>query len=78
MEPKKPLIKHLRKLHRTLQKLVARSHEFADFRKFLREEQIELAIYVVPMLNGKPAADELHFELTESDKSFLKQAGITF
>ena len=78
MDTQKTLMKHLRKLHKTLQKLVSRSAEFAELRKLLREKQIELAIYVVPMIGGKPAAEDLNFELTEHDKTFLKQAGITF
>ena len=74
----KELIKQVRKLHKTLQKLVARSHEFAELRKLLREQHIELAMYVVPILNGTPAADQLRFGLTDTDKAFLKQAGISF
>jgi len=44
----------------------------------LREERVELAIYVVPMIGGKPAAEEMRFELTDADRQFLKKAGITF
>ena len=75
----KRLAKHLKKLNRAIQKLVAQSEDFGDLRRLLREEQVELAIYVVPLIGGKPAAEEeLRFELTEDDKSFLKQAGIRF
>ena len=74
----KRLAKHLKRLNRAIQKIVAKSVEFGELRKMLREEQVELAIYVVPLIGGKPARDELRFELTDSDKSFLKQAGITF
>ena len=78
MEIEKRLAKHLKRLNRAIQKIVAQSTEFGELRKMLREEQVELAIYVVPLIGGKPATDELRFELTESDKNFLKQAGIRF
>ena len=74
----KRLAKHLKRLNKTIQKIVARSVEFGELRKMLREEQVELAIYVVPLIGGKPAGDELSFELTDTDKHFLKQAGIKF
>ena len=74
----KRLAKHLKRLNRAIQKIVAQSMEFGALRKMLREEHVELAIYVVPLIGGKPAREELRFELTESDKSFLKQAGIRF
>ena len=45
----------------------------------LREEDVELAIYVVPLIGGKPAmGEELQFELTDADRRFLKEAGILF
>ena len=74
----KRLARHLKKLNKAIQKLVARSAEFSDLRKLLREEQVELAIYVVPLIGGKPAGEELRFELTDQDKRFLKEAGIRF
>ena len=78
MEIEKQLVKHLKKLNKAIQKIVAKSSEFADLRKMLRKEQVELAIYVVPLIGGRPAGDELRFELTDADRSFLKQAGIRF
>ena len=57
---------------------MARSSEFEELRKLLREEQVELAIYVVPIIEGKEAGEELRFELTDEDKKFLKKAGIKF
>ncbi|MBI2094201.1 MAG: hypothetical protein HYT88_05695 [Candidatus Omnitrophica bacterium] len=78
MEIEKKLARQLRKLNRTIQKIIAKSEDFSDLRALLRKEQIELAIYVVPLLNGKPAGEELHFELTDSDRIFLRQAGIRF
>ena len=81
MEVEKRLAKHLKKLNKAIQKIVARSSEFAGLRKMLREEHVELAIYVVPLIGGKPAmamTDELRFELTDADQHFLKQAGIRF
>ena len=74
----KRLGKHLRRLNRTIQKIVAQSVEFGELRKMLREEQVELAIYVVPLIGGKPAGEEMRFELTDADRSFLRQAGIRF
>jgi hypothetical protein len=74
----KRLAKHLKRLNKAIQKIVAQAPEFGDLRKMLREEQVELAIYVVPLLGGKPVGDEMRFGLTESDRSFLKQAGIQF
>ncbi len=74
----KRLGKHLKRLNKAIQKLVARAPEFGELRKLLREEKVELAIYVVPLIGGKPAGEELRFELTEDDHSFLKQAGIRF
>ena len=78
MEIEKRLAKHLRRLNRAIQKIVAQSGEFGELRKMLREEQVELAIYVVPLVGGKPAGEELRFELTDADRSFLRQAGIRF
>jgi hypothetical protein len=74
----KRLAKHLKRLNKAIQKIVAQSVEFGELRKMLREEQVELAIYVVPLVGGKPVnqKDELRFELTDSDKNFLKQAVI--
>ena len=81
MELEKRLAKHLKKLNKAIQKIVARSSEFGELRKMLREEHVELAIYVVPLIGGKPAMAmpaELRFELTDADQHFLKQAGIRF
>ncbi|MBI3321382.1 MAG: hypothetical protein HYZ91_03840 [Candidatus Omnitrophica bacterium] len=75
----KRLAKHLKRLNKAIQRLVAQSEEFGELRKMLKEERVELAIYVVPLIGGKPAThDALRFELTDSDKRFLKQAGIRF
>ena len=74
----KRLGKHLKRLNRAIQKMVAQSVEFGDLRRMLREDQVELAIYVVPLIGGKPAGEELRFELTDLDRHFLKQAGIRF
>lgn len=80
MNLEKQLAKHLKKLNRAIQKLVARSDDFRELRKLLREDRVELAIYVVPLIGGKPmgAPEDVRFELTETDKSFLKKAGIKF
>ncbi len=78
MEIEKRLAKHLKRLNRAIQRLVAQADDFDELRKMLREEQVELAIYVVPLIGGKPSSAEIRFELTDSDRSFLKQAGIEF
>ena len=73
------LAKHLRRLNRAIHKIVAQSTEFEELRKLLQDERVELAIYVVPLIGGKPAGgNELRFELTDSDRLFLKKAGIRF
>ena len=78
MEIERRLAKHLKRLNRAIQKLVAQSSDFGELRQMLREEQVELAIYVVPLIGGKPAGEEIRFELTDADRHFLKQAGIRF
>ena len=57
---------------------MARSKEFEELRNLLRDERIDLAVYVVPMIGGKPNGPELRFELTDDDRKFLKNAGIRF
>ena len=78
MEIEKRLAKHLKRLNKAIQKLVAQANEFGELRQMLREEKVELAIYVVPLIGGKPAGEELRFGLTDADRHFLKQAGIQF
>ena len=74
----KRLARHLKRLNRAIQKIVAQASEFGELRKMLREEQVELAIYVVPLIGGRSAGEEFRFELNEDDRTFLKQAGIRF
>ena len=78
MEIERRLAKHLKRLNKAIQKIVAQSPEFGELRKMLREEEVELAIYVVPLIGGKPAGEELRFELTDADRRFLREAGILF
>lgn len=78
MDLQKELAKHLKLLNKAIRRLVAKSKDFEGLRQLLREEQVELAIYVVPLIGGKPAGEELQFELTEEDQKFLKKVGITF
>ena len=78
MELQKRLAKHLKRLNSAIRRLVAQSREFDELRRMLREEQVELAIYVVPLIGGTPHGEELRFELTEDDQKFLKNVGITF
>ena len=76
----KQLTRQLKRLNGTIRRLIARSKEFAELRHLLRTGQVQLAIYVVPVIGGKPmtVAEELRPELTEEDRAFLKQAGMTF
>ena len=78
MEIEKRLGKHVKRLNRAIQKMVAQAPEFGDLRRMLREEHVELAVYVVPLVGGKPAGEELRFELTDLDRKFLKESGIRF
>ena len=78
MELQKRLAKHLKRLNTAIRRIVAQSKEFDELRQMLREEHVELAIYVVPLVGGKPQGEELRFELTEDDHKFLKSAGIKF
>ena len=79
MDLQKRLARHLTLLNKAIRRLVAKSSEFEDLRKLLREGQVELAIYVVPIIEGKAGGqDELRFELTDEDRKFLKKAGIKF
>lgn len=78
MNIEKRLAKHLKRLNKSIQKLIAQGADFGELRKMLREEQVELAIYVVPLIGGKPAREEMQFELTDTDRKFLKEAGIKF
>ena len=77
-ELQRQLAKHLAKLNKAIRRTVAKSSDFAQLRKLLRTEQVELAIYAVPVLKGKGKQYELAFQLTDEDRKFLKQAGITF
>ena len=58
--------------------MVATDPEFEELRTLLRSGDVELAIYVVPLINGKPADEELSADLTDDDRAFLRKAGIKF
>jgi hypothetical protein len=78
MNIEKRLSKHLKRLNKSIQKLVAKDPDFGDLRDLLRKEKVELAIYVVPLIGGEPAVEDMNFRLTDSDRLFLKKAGIKF
>ncbi len=78
MEQQRRLVRYLKRLNRAIHRIIAQSAEFSELRKFLQEERIELAIYVVPLIGGRPVGEDLRFELTDADRQFLKQAGIRF
>ena len=68
----------MNRLNKAIRRRVARSKEFEELRALLREEQVELAIYVVPLIGGTPHGEVFQFELTDDDRKFLKSAGIKF
>jgi len=80
MELHNQLAQHLKRLNKAIRRMVATSAECDELRKLLREEQVELAIYVVPLIGGQPTgiSEALRFELTDDDRTFLKEAGIRF
>ena len=79
MDMQKQLAKQLKRLNVTIQRLVAKSKEFGELRHLLRSGHVQLAIYVVPVIGGKPIpTEEVTGHLTDEDRAFLKQAGITF
>ena len=78
MDAQKRLARHLAQLNKAIRRVVARSKEFEPLRRFLHEEEVELAIYVVPIVKGKPMTENLRFELTEEDRKFLRSTGIRF
>ncbi len=87
MEMQRQLTKQLKRLNATIKRLVAKSNDFAELRHLLRSGQVQLAIYVMPVIppasaqfqvGGGMAAEELRAELTNEDRAFLKQAGILF
>ncbi len=79
MDVQKQLAKQLKRLNGTIQRLVAKSKDFGQLRHLLRSGQVQLAIYVVPVIGGKPmAVEEFRHELTDEDRAFLKEAGLTF
>ena len=78
MEIEQRLARQLKRLHKSIQQLVAKAPEFGELRQMLRDEHVELAIYVVPLVAGQPMREPQSSALTETDKHFLKQAGIRF
>jgi hypothetical protein len=80
MDIEKQLDKHLKRLNDTIQDLIAQSPEFSDLRKLLRDEDVELAIYVVPLMGQEEHAEEpaVDLKLNDFDKRFLKESGIQF
>ncbi len=79
MDVQKQLAKQLKRLNGTIRRLIAKSKEFGELRQLLRSGQVQLAIYVVPVIGGKPMmGEEPQSTLTDEDRAFLKQAGIRF
>ena len=78
MDLHKQLSRHLKRLNKSIRRLVATDPEFEELRTLLRSGDVELAIYVVPLINGKPADEELSADLTDDDRAFLRKAGIKF
>ena len=82
MKFEKELEHQILKLKKVIRKLVLTSKEFEGLRHLLREGSFELQIYLIPLVVGSEGTrlseEDLRFELTKEDKSFLKRAGITF
>ena len=82
MKIDKELEKQIAKLKRVIRKIVLTSKDFEGLRNLLREGSFELQIYLIPLVLGAEetaATDEdLKFEMTKEDRSFLKRAGIKF
>jgi hypothetical protein len=78
MDRDRQLAVHLKRLHRAIQRLVARSKDFAKLRTLLKAEQMQLAVYVIPLVSGVTSGREPRTELTDEDLRFLKAAGIRY
>ena len=82
MKFEKELERQILKLKKVIRKLVLTSKEFESLRQLLRDGSFELQIYLIPLVVGseqtKVSEEDLRFELTKEDQSFLKRAGITF
>jgi hypothetical protein len=78
------LARQVAKLKKVIRKLVLTSRDFDALRKLLREGGFELQVYLIPLVLGQehlPAEmeeDEMRFELTKDDRTFLRRAGIRF
>ena len=82
MKYEKELERQIAKLKKVIRKLVLTSKEFEGLRQLLRDGAFELQIYLIPLVVGSGhdtlSGEDLRFELTKEDKSFLKKAGIKF
>ena len=82
MKFEKELERQITKLKKVIRKIVLTSKEFEGLRQMLRDGPFELQIYLIPLVVGAEETtvrqDDLRFELTKEDQSFLKRAGITF
>ena len=83
MKFEKELERQISKLKKMIRKLVLTSKEFEGLRQLLRDGSFELQIYLIPLVVGseQPSQlneDDLRFDLTKEDRSFLKRAGIKF
>ena len=82
MKFEKELERQIAKLKKVIRKLVLTSKEFEGLRQLLRDGSFELQIYLIPLVVGSEETrlteEDLRFELTKEDKSFLKRAGIKF
>ena len=82
MKFEKELERQISKLKKVIRKLVLTSKDFEGLRQLLRDGSFELQIYLIPLVVGASdvgaSEEDLRFELTKEDKSFLKKAGIKF
>ena len=82
MKFEKELERQIARLKKVIRKLVLTSKEFEGLRQLLRDGSFELQIYLIPLVVGSEGTrlteEDLRFELTTEDRSFLKRAGIKF
>ena len=80
MKFEKELERQIARLKKVIRKLVLTSKEFEGLRQLLRDGSFELQIYLIPLVVGSEGTrlteEDLRFELTTEDRSFLKRAGI--
>ena len=78
--PQPDMEQEVTKLKGAIEHLILSSRRFTRIRRLLRNRQMEMQIYLVPIA-GQPKSSSkggLRLVLTDEDRRFLKQAGIRF